>query len=70
MKLGGSVSDEQQQLPSREIVRNCGQLLGRLDDLLPVFTSRSTARPTVTCVRGKRMALQEHFAFPRLQSVP
>lgn len=35
MKLGGSVSDEQQQLPSREIVRNCGQLLGRLDDLLP-----------------------------------
>ena len=35
MKLGWSVSDEQQQLPSREIVRNCGQLLGRLDDLLP-----------------------------------
>ena len=35
MKLGWNVSEELQQLPSREIVRNCGQLLGRLDYLLP-----------------------------------
>ncbi len=35
MKLGWSVSGEQQPLLSREIVRNCGQLRGKLDDLLP-----------------------------------
>ena len=34
MKLAWSVSEEQ-QFPSREIVRNCGPLLGRLDELLP-----------------------------------
>ena len=34
MNLAWSVSEEQ-QFPSREIVRNCGPLLGRLDELLP-----------------------------------
>ena len=34
MKLAWSVSEEQ-QFPSREIDRNCGPLLGRLDELLP-----------------------------------
>ncbi|MFO1262689.1 MAG: hypothetical protein U1E84_05005 [Rhodoferax sp.] len=35
MKLAWSKSDEPKQLQAREIKRNCGQLLGRLDDLLP-----------------------------------
>ncbi|AOX99904.1 hypothetical protein [Jeongeupia sp. USM3] len=35
MKLGWSKSDEPGSPLSREIRRNCGQLLGRLDDLLP-----------------------------------
>ena len=34
MNLAWSVSEEH-QFPSREIVRNCGPLLGRLDELLP-----------------------------------
>lgn len=35
MKLAWCKSNEPEQLQSREIPRNCGQLLGRLDGLLP-----------------------------------
>ena len=35
MKLGWSKNDEPYRGQAREIVRNCGQLLGRLDDVLP-----------------------------------
>lgn len=35
MKFGWSINDEPGILRSREIPRNCGQLLGRLDALLP-----------------------------------
>ncbi len=35
MKLGWSKSDEPKSSRPREIARNCGQLTGRLDDLLP-----------------------------------
>ena len=35
MKLGWSKSDEPEPSRSREIARNCGQLMGRLDELLP-----------------------------------
>lgn len=35
MILGWSKNDKPEHLRSREIARNCGQLLGRLDDLLP-----------------------------------
>ena len=50
MKLAWSVSEEQ-QFPSREMVRNCGPLLGRLAELLPcLLISRSTARPAKICV--------------------
>jgi len=35
MMLGWSKSDEPEHSRSREIARNCGQLLGRLDELLP-----------------------------------